>query len=88
MQDPGAIRVWPGTIVKTEDRKSLTITLSQMYGETWEDFIARVNAICNYAVSCIPKKKPEVFDFSDTSKYRQVGPNAYEAITPGDEQEE
>ncbi len=90
MYDPGEIRVWPGTIFETQDRRSLTIKLSQIHGETWDDFLQRVDDIANYAVSKCPHSEPseEVFDFSDTTKYKQVGPSSWEALTPGYESEQ
>ena len=82
MSNPGEIHVWPGTIIDIEYGK-LVMTLTQIDGETPEDYVKRCDDIANFALSKVAPDKPETFDFSDTTKYKQVGPSSWEALTPG-----
>ncbi len=87
MNNPGEIHVWPGTIIDIEYGKSV-MTLTQIDGEAPEDYVKRCDDIANFALSKVPASSPESFDFSDTTKYKQVGPSSWEALTPGYEPEQ
>jgi hypothetical protein len=75
-------QVWPGCILDIQ-REKVVLTLSKMTDETWEKYVERCTEIVHYAQDKSPKPEPPVFDVSDTTKYKQVGPNSYEVITPG-----
>jgi len=75
-------QVWPGCILDVlRDRVVLTVT--KMTDETLEKYVERCNDIVHYAISKSPKPEPPTIDFSDTTKYKQVGPSSWEALTPG-----
>lgn len=76
--------VWPGAVIELL-RDKVVISLVRMSNETQEAYVQRCNEIVNYARSKSPRPEPSIIDFGDTSKFKQVGPNAYEAITPGDQ---
>ena len=78
----GDIRVFPGVTFEGEI-STWKISLVRMESETERAYAQRVQQVESVALSFVPKSKPEVFDFTDTSKYRQVGPTSWEAITPG-----
>ena len=82
MNNLGANYVWPGLLIDVEPGK-LTLTLVQMDGETPEQYNERCGAIADCALSKCPRPEPPTIDFSDTTKYKQVGPSSWEALTPG-----
>lgn len=76
--------VWPGVIIDVLKDK-VVLSLVRISDETQEDHSRRCQDVVNYACNKSRKPKPSVIDFSDTTKFKQVGPNTYEAITPGDQ---
>ena len=82
------IQVWPGTIIDI-DPGLVTIKLGRISQyETWEAYVKRCNQVISCAINLSARKEPEIPDFSDTTKFKQVGPGAYEVITPGYEEDE
>jgi hypothetical protein len=75
-------QVWPGCVIDLL-RDKVVLTLTKMTDETWEKYVERCNEIVHYAIGKSPKPEIPTIDFSDTTKFKQVGPNSYEAITPG-----
>ncbi len=75
-------QVWPGCIIDLL-RDKVVLTLTKMTDETQEAYVERCTEIVHYATSKSPKPEPPTIDFSDTAKYKQVGPTSWEALTPG-----
>src|SRR6266571_4984467 len=80
-------QVWPGVVIDLL-RDKVVLTVTKMTDETQEAYVERCTEIVHYATSKSPKPEPPTLDFSDTTKYKQVGPSSYEALTPGYESEQ
>jgi hypothetical protein len=60
-----------------------TIKLYRMDSESVEDYVKRCQRVADCALAQGAKSEPTVWNFDDTSKFRKVGENSYEMVTPG-----